>query len=196
MKTFKMFLESSFAAREGEHPDVFHHISGPDVNAPRQQIKNFRPMSHFGEPGTVRNMKRVVDDRAGDEYNPRIRHYAVRLKTGTIHDLPDDHDQGNEEHSPYSIAKALQSQGVLTHEETNNRNNTRSHAAIARLIRSKGINTLRYKNNLEGGTSYIITHPNQVRILKQTRPGREATVNTSRAYEPTSYSLSDRDPFY
>ena len=190
MKTFKMFLESSFAAREGEHPDVFHHISE------RPGIREFRPMSHFGEPGTVRNMPRVIDDRADGSGSPRIHHYAVRLKTGRIHDLPDDHDQGNEEHSPYSIAKALQSQGVLTPEEANNRNNTRSHAAIARLIRSKGINTLRYKNNLEGGTSYIITHPNQVRILQQTRPGRAATVNTSRAYEPTSYALSDRDPFY
>lgn len=182
MKSFILFLESSFAARDGEHPNVFHHISGPDVNAPRQQISNFRPMSHFGDDRTARNVADLVSTRAGGGYEPRIHRYSVRLKTGRIHDLPDDHDQGNQDHSPYSIATALRDQGVLRPEEVNDKT-TRSHASIARLIRSKGIDTLRYKNNLEGGTSYIITHPKQVRILSQTKPNREAIINTSRAYD-------------
>lgn len=178
MKTFRLFLESSYAAHDGES-EIVHHVSSS-----KKDFSKFRPMSHFGNASAARSIAREIPNTSDDD-NPRIHHYSSRIHLGKVHDLPDDHDdnEGGEDHNPRSIARVLQSQGVISKDEASDRKHTKNHASIARLLRSKGIHTLRYKNNVEGGHSYIITHPSQVRVLSKTEPGKESNINIQRSYE-------------
>lgn len=186
MKSYRQFLESSYAARDNES-EIVHHVSPS-----QKDFSTFRPMSHFGSAAAARSIAKAVSDMLD---NPRIHHYSARISLGKVHELPDDHDGYGETHSPDSIARVLHKQGIISREEASEPTHTRNHASIARLVRSKGIHTLRYRNNIEGGHSYIITHPSQVRILSKTKPGAESIVNTKRS-TPADAFVVGHDPFY
>jgi hypothetical protein len=165
--------ESRYQPREGES-EILHHVSTSPKN-----FNIFRPMSHFGDADAARHFGKY-------SYTPH--HYAVRIKLGRVHELSDSSDSpdfnngGGSNHNPQMIANILHHEGIMSFEDYDNPKHTQSHAAIARYIRSRGIDTLKYKNNEEGGTSYIITHPNQVRVLKQSIPGYTKINPPKRGY--------------
>jgi hypothetical protein len=155
---------------EGESP-VVHHVSFDSFD-------RFKPMSHFGSKDAARG--RAATFFYTDQKKPMWM-YTVRLKLGNVL-VVDDLPYG---HQAYDTLKLI---------KRTNKIPKAAFSKLNRLIRKKGlldndlladwlknvcnINTLKYLNRWEdpGSYSYIITDPDQVRILKE----RKAPFNYKR----------------
>ena len=178
MKSFLLFLESEeYRAKEGES-EVVHHLTTKNFDP-----NSFRPLSHFGTKkaarDVIKNRVELETDKPIEKTKPK--HHAVRLSLGNVVTVKDNGDY----HSPAAFSKSLHKAGHLdakqaaAHERLgHNLTNKR----IASDLRKNGIHTIKYKNNIEdpGSTSYMITHPSQVRPLRSTKPGQTAKVNWKR----------------
>jgi hypothetical protein len=179
MKLLRHILEQ--AAQTGH--EVVHHISPHDID-------KFHPLTHFGTYKAARavgSQLHVNDiEREFGHPSPEERerfHYKARLvnKGNTFH-LSND---GSLSHTPDTLIHHLRRDGVLSHDEANNHlkhvvglmskhktpNSQEAKEYVGNVIRSQGIHTLSYVNDIEhpGNKSYIITHPNQVHVIKKTK---------------------------
>jgi hypothetical protein len=159
--------------------EVVHHISPHDIS-------EFHPLSHFGTYKAARAVGSYTHGSelrkefgkgydSGPMYRNRF-HYKARLinKGNTFHLNRDEGD-----HSFHGILSDLSKAGHMTPEEVEHhtaesekfKTHKEASTYIANAIRSKGIHTLSYTNEFEnpGKKSYIITHPNQVHILKKSK---------------------------
>jgi len=174
MKTFKQFMaESKLAARKGES-ELVHHTASASFN-------KFKPMAHLGTANAAR--ARAVTKLYGSYKNINnphpVNHYVGRIKLGktmTIQDTGADHE--------YDILDALvrKKHAKQSHVDNFKKKNFGYKdypARVAKFVRSKGVHTIKYKNEYEdpGSTSYIITHPKQVRLI---RKKKNALINLQR----------------
>jgi hypothetical protein len=154
-----------YKANEGESKVLYHATHIP-FNG-----NKFRPFSHFGTKDAARSRASRIN-----EQNPKAKSfdtYSTRLRLGTTVDIPDPI-----EHSPKKIATLLHKHGHIdkndyrkiinamsSHDDDKNK-----YKELASHLRDKGIHTISYTNEVEdpGNKSYMITHPNQVRVLKKT----------------------------
>lgn len=151
----RVILESKEQQAQPGESQVLHHAASGT-------IKDFHALSHFGT---------AVAARTRAAFNGAGTAYSVRLKLGNVVHIP--HDSG--EHSHEEITDALLKHNHISKEEQTNLHNSYKDKnyndktkILSKHLISKGINTVSYKNEMEddGSTSYIITHPSQVRILK------------------------------
>lgn len=164
LMSFKVFLESVYKAQDDES-EILHHLT------PNKNFTKFRPFSHFGDAKAARNVALQKDNereaRAPSIQN-KMTHHAVRIKKGRTVQIS---DPGNY-HGIHDYSRDLHASGHLTDTEhnyiTNHRGgeNTTTNR-LSSILKRKGINTLKYDNEIEGGTGYVITDPNQVRSLKK-----------------------------
>ena len=162
MKTFKIFLESAeYKAQDGES-EIVHHVSPHDFN-------EFRPLSHFGTKHAARH--RAIDMRdnyntnSDENYKHPMHYYSSRIKLGNVAQIDDE-----SEHHPHEIANSLLSNGHITDEEHKHiLSDKEGTKPLLDILKKKNIHSLSYENGHEdaGSASYIITHPDQVRILKK-----------------------------
>jgi hypothetical protein len=175
MITFKLFLESTYKAQDGES-EILHHVSPHNFN-------EFKPFSHFGSKATVRHFKNNYLE------NDTKTSYSVRLKLGNIAHVEED-ESG--EHHPINLINQLRLAGHITNQEHNTLHNIYKNSLegnhkerrqksidhfdhLSKWLNNKGIHTISYNNVGEIDShqtekdrkSYIITHPSQVRILKK-----------------------------
>jgi hypothetical protein len=180
--------------------ETVHHIS------PEPNIDHFHPLSHFGtykaarQVGSYANARKPEEISDNADYRERT-HYKARLSPGNIHHLNGD----GGEHGNLDLLSQLHHSGLFSKEEhnqhytaiqkihkedgTNDYSGTRNMRAtqyMANAIRSKGVHTLAYRNAFEhtGKKSYIITHPNQVHIIKKTPIKVRSTTAKDRTGKP------------
>jgi hypothetical protein len=112
--------------------------------------------------------------------------YTARLNLGNVLEIEDL----AHEHSAYSLLSLIKDTEKLPKEAFQklkkqiNKAGYLNDMILAKWLRDNGINTLMYKNVWEdpGSTSYIITDPNQVRILKKSK----AILNYKRGFDKLS----------
>lgn len=165
MKTLKKVLAESYKyhKRSGES-EIVHHISKTDKDI----SGHFYPLSHFGTANAVRAVATGVH-----ESKPQ-RIYSVRIKLGNVVHL--NTDPGS--HTAYEIVRLLHHERHITKREADElQDHMDGHAdcdsALSHQLAVKHkINTISYTNGFEhpGSTSYIITHPSQVRVLRSSIP--------------------------
>lgn len=172
MLSFAEFLleRAEYRSQDGES-DVVHHASSHDFD-------EFRPLSHFGTASAAR--ARAVTP--GSDPREAKHLYSARIRTGNVVRIGDD----SKNHTPSSLLHSLHKAGHISVNNyiklddkmrASSDDGERSKILLDHLKRRK-INTISYKNTVEdpGSTSYIITHPKQVRILRKTK----APVNVER----------------
>lgn len=172
MKTFKEFLreKAEYGTQEGEGP-VVHHASDQD-------FKEFRPLSHFGSADAARARAVTIGSASSEPKHL----YTARIRTGNVARIGDDAAN----HTPASILHSLHKAGhinVSSYIKTDDKMRAASDEGerskiLLDVLKRKKINTIAYKNRVEdpGKTSYIITHPKQVRLLRKTK----APINVER----------------
>jgi hypothetical protein len=176
MVRFKQFLveKKEYQALPGES-EVVHHSSFDNFD-------KFHPLSHFGTHKAARERHSTLKFGYPEDYDHlKPVTYTARLKLGHVVDLPDV----DADHSLYGIAHQLHSAGHISEKQRDHLHNTlkglgdKSHQ-FGHELNKMGINTMRYENEAEdpGSKSYIITHPDQVRILKKSVG---AKININRA---------------
>lgn len=167
-------------AKEGEGPVMWHVSRHARISGGQ-----FHPLTHFGEKDTVRS-------RAQDVQTKSV--HAVRIKHGNSFQTD---DVGK--HSPHALLNHLHKKGMFNDQEhqqhtnelnriSNNRvgyakknpnltsKGREANSYLAHAIRNKGYHSLHYKNDVEGGTSHIITHPSQVRVIKSRSNSKELNL--------------------
>ena len=195
MLTFRQLREKlEYRKQEGES-HLLHHITP-------HEFDSFKPMSHFGTHDAARARASFLakhelpssSDSSHEKYtgSPEIFNkrqketkfniYSTRLKLGKVIDVPDIAEDrpsklldmlSKHKHIPHEtvveLTKKSLGHGGLTHEH------------IAKALNKHGIDTLRYKNKWEdpGKTSYMITRPDQVRVLRKTK----STLNLKRGWD-------------
>lgn len=167
MKSFREFLGENVAWRQQDgESEIVHHVT-------HNSFSKFLPFSHFGSHGAARAVgsdKRISNDDIS------MRHIAARIKLGNVAHIKD-----TPHHDGHSIAKLLHDAGHFSDNDMRDFNQTGldRHEFIKKRLKQKGINTLAYKNEYEdkGSTSYMITHPSQVRVLRKTK---KTYINYSR----------------
>lgn len=179
MKTFKLFLESTYKAQDGES-EILHHTSPHDFN-------EFKPFSHFGTKQAAG--ARAIDMFDGDTTKNKTNIYSVRLKKGNEARIGDpklssfdidDEDINPDEYTDKAKGYLynLHTFGHITKQEHDTLNKkyesmpdeeSRINHLSNYLRTNKNIHTLTYGNTEEdpGYDSHIITHPDQVRILRK-----------------------------
>jgi hypothetical protein len=171
MKKLKDITEAAkWHIKHKNDSDVVYHSS------PTNDTQRFHPLTHFGTQRAARARASEVRDLEGLDINHEYHHYAVRLRLGNV-----AHIEDSAEHSPLDILHGLHSAGHITKNEKNQaerdmeraNNGTHpihphDHDVLMGLLKKKNIHTLSYTNHHEhrGSTSYMITDPKQVRILK------------------------------
>ena len=181
MKTFQEHLEESTYHAKEDESEIVHHLTS-------HKFDKFRPLSHFGSKGASREVmgQKEYDYDKDDNEVPidrkKLQHHVVRIKLGKVAHI-DDH--GGEHNSPSDLSHTLHGHGHITPEQHKNhlelaKQGKLTNDHIAKTLRSNGIHTLAYKNEVEdrGSTSYMITHHSQVRHLRT--PGKNAKVNFDR----------------
>ena len=148
-----------YHAQSGES-DIVHHSSNASFD-------KFRPLSHFGTHRAAREISRSTQSYEGPAFT-----YSARLKLGNVMKTKDHGRAWNG-----GLLNDLLDNGKLTTKEWNHHRSIAldgdgpdKNAYVASVLRSKGIHSIEYHNRIEdikGGKSYIITHPDQVRILKK-----------------------------
>lgn len=171
MLTFIQFIteKAEYKAQEGE-TSVVHHASDQDFT-------EFRPLSHFGTASAAR--ARAVS--LGKTHEPK-KLYTARIRTGNVVRIGDD----AENHTPASILHSLHKAGHVSighYIKMDDKMRAASSEGertklLTDFLKRRKINTITYKNRVEdpGSTSYIITHPSQVRLLRKTT----APINVER----------------
>ncbi len=172
MLSFSEFLleKAEYNAQEGES-SVVHHASDQDFD-------QFRPLSHFGTANAARARAVSVGQSSKEPKNL----YSARIRTGNVVRIGDD----TENHTPASILHSLHKAGHVTVSHYIKMDDKMRAASsegerskiLTDFLKKRKINTIAYKNRVEdpGSTSYIITHPNQVRLLRKTK----APINVKR----------------
>lgn len=164
--------------------EVVHHISPFDI-----KNDDFHPLSHFGTYKAARTVGSQThhdeyikhgEGATKQEYRERF-HYKARL----VNHLKTVHlDEDPLEHTPMYFVHALRRAGVFSDEEAQKHSDNlstlhREHGSpnhieakqyVADAAREKGVGMISYTNDVEdkGKKSYVITHPNQVKVLKKT----------------------------
>jgi thioredoxin reductase (NADPH) len=164
-----ILLEGRNAPEKGEGRLLWHGSKSPEP------VEKFHSLSHFG----TKNQVRQVHGRSG-----KVKSFnAVRIKHGKSFNTNDIRD-----HDPESLLHHLHTKGMFSKGEYDThwnkikdirskskrvyhhpKNTVDQNEYLASKIKEKGFDTIRYKNRYEdkGKTSYIITHPDQVRTLKK-----------------------------
>lgn len=175
MLSFKDFINESleYLPKTGES-EVVHHSSD-------KSFPSFNPLSHFGTANAAR--ARAVSSGQSPKDSKHL--YSARLNLGNVVNMGDD----GENHTPHGILHSLHKAGHITVNNYLNMRNKMSAAEndesrkdmLVKYLKRRKIDTIRYKNRVEdpGSTSYIITHPKQVRILRKSF----SPVNVSRGEE-------------
>lgn len=139
--------------------------------------KKFGPLSHFGTKQAANDRSTFIYKDAQnttwsskDEYLPKFQH-KVDIDLGKTFVCDDIGD-----HTTKRLLDHLIKKGMFTSEEGKKISKEMITAFksggdekfLADAIRAKGYNTLKYKNTEEdaGSTSYIITDPKQIKIIK------------------------------
>lgn len=164
LKSFMEYLleKAEYRADDGES-EVVHHSSDTDFSS-------FHPLSHFGSPAAAR--ARAVSSKNASAEEPKHL-YSARLKLGRTVSISDD----GEDHKPASILHSLHKAGhISAHHYLGYDDKMRAASdeegrkkILLDILKKRKIDTIRYKNDVEdaGSTSYIITHPKQVRLLRK-----------------------------
>lgn len=181
---FLILIEAhGFEAEDGEHPDLLYHFSR------NPEIKGFHPLSHFGTKAASRQIANGYDDHPTKSVFKREGRsiYANRIKLGNTFRTEDIMGHSAEELSRHLYHKGLfnrsEYHGVLSNIQDEEHDHKKNEV-LAHAIRSKGVDTLWYKNKKEdpGSTSYMITHPSQVRTVfasKEPRINKDRNPKTS-----------------
>lgn len=151
--------ESTFGPRGNESEVVYH--------ATPHNFVQFNPLSHFGtkKAAGARALDLVTDyDRHIDPSDRKLNVIAARLNLGNVVDITDSGD-----HTFRDLVIDLREGGYITDSEAREVRNAQD---LLELLDYKDIQTLRYTNEFEdpGSTSYIITNPAQVRVLRRSIP--------------------------
>jgi len=175
MLSFLQYLDESTRDAQEDESEIVHHLSP-------FKFKKFKPLSHFGTRQAAREIIKTRDEYFDEEGEPydldpsKIYHYAAKIKLGNIAEIEDD----GEDHNPQTISYALHRAGHITDSQRNEHEKlgdelTNQH--VVKALRENDIQTVSYKNAREdkGSTSYMITHPSQVRVIRQT--GKYSKLN-------------------
>lgn len=164
-----LFEKAEYAAQDGESA-VVHHASPSDFD-------QFKPLSHFGTANAAR--ARAVSVGQSPEEKKHL--YSARLKLGKTVRIGDS----LRNHKAMDIALSLHQAGHMNHKgytgmrdkmKTMEEPERQKH--LVSYLKKRKIDTIQYRNGVEdpGSTSYIITHPKQVRLLRKS----EAPINVKR----------------
>jgi hypothetical protein len=175
MMRFRRFIvemREVFKKREGESDVVYH--------ATQHDFDNFKPLSHFGTNRAARarvstKWYRFPDGKKEAPHpNSKFNTFAARLKLGNVVHLDD-----LKHHTAKEYIDGLHKAGHLSDLEAKSHHNIlwfkknpeEQQQHVLGVLKEKGIDTIAYKNEYEhrGSQSYIITDPNQVRILHKTK---------------------------
>jgi len=157
MIKFKYFFESSYNKLDGES-EVLHHVTP-------YRFKFFKPLSHFGSPTAARQ---IGLERKSYTNHKNFYYHTARINLGNVVHI---HDNGDSQ--AHDLADMLHHGGYFNDQEHNEvtrheYGSKKSANALLDNLKRKNIHTLSYDNQWEdhGHKSYIITHPNQVRVLR------------------------------
>lgn len=167
MLSFIQFInESSYQPREDEEDSIVVHHSSPN------KFGKFRPISHFGTRNAARERAFNLKHTDGRTDKDEMHGYTVRLKKGnTLHFQPMEDD--DDEQTVHSLTDTLHKHGHINKDQRDDvhskKNNIHAAKALGKHLNSNGIHTISYTNRNEdrGSTSYVATHPSQVRVLKR-----------------------------
>lgn len=167
MKTFKLFLESTYKAQDGES-EIVHHVSPHNFN-------EFKPLSHFGSHEAARDIGRQIKSdtenftQDGFGYKKpedgKLKYYSARIKLGNVAHVSDT----QEDHIP-AISHELHTNGHISKEDHEHIKGNPTKENLLHILKKNNINTISYNNEFEGNKpskSYMITHHSQVRVLKK-----------------------------
>jgi hypothetical protein len=133
--------------------------------SPNGKIERFGALQHFGN-------KEAALDRITDHLFRFKRCWVYRVH---IHRNPEDrivvirdHNRG---HHPWDVASMLQETGHFSEDDKDavyRPKTTRgSKLCLLRLLEKRSIDLLRYRNNIEGGISWIVPDPARIKIVKK-----------------------------
>ena len=176
--SFIQYLNESIrSAQEGES-EIVHHLTPT-------KFSKFHHMSHFGTKQAAREAIKNKDEYFDKHDEPheidhsKIYHHAARIKLGNVAHIKDD----GENHEPQGTSHSLHAAGHITNaqrEQHKKLGHGLTNKHVADTLRKNNIHTVAYTNTREhkGSTSYMITHPSQVRPIKQT--GKHAKLNLTK----------------
>jgi len=177
MKSFVEFLVESYKykAQKGES-EVLHHLTA-------NKFDTFKSFSHFGTANAARS-RAFSKPKVSNDTRKSDNMYSVRIKKGKTVDVD---DLGT--NTPQDLAVSLHKRGHISTKEkkyvTGSSSKSDAHHNLLDVLKARKIKTMRYKNEFEdpGKHSYIITHPDQVRVL---RKKEHAKINLEKGEKHTS----------
>ena len=178
--------ESIYGRADDDESEVVHHVTP-------HKFSEFNPLSHFGtkKAAGARAFALATDYEYGKPKKDNVFNaLATRLRLGNVVDIDDTNT-----HTAWDIAKSLCRRNIISKEDRDVVPKEPGPAAdkiLLNILKVYAIDTLRYTNDIEdpGSTSYIITDPSQVRILKRSN---NAKINFEkyRKYNSDAYWSQD-----
>ena len=178
--------ESIYGRADDDESEVVHHVTP-------HKFSEFNPLSHFGtkKAAGARAFALATDYEYGKPKKDNVFNaLAARLRLGNVVDIDDTNT-----HTAWDIAKSLCRRNIISKEDRDVVPKEPGPAAdkiLLNILKVYAIDTLRYTNDIEdpGSTSYIITDPSQVRILKRSN---NAKINFEkyRKYNSDAYWSQD-----
>ena len=178
--------ESMYGRADDDESEVVHHVTP-------HKFSEFNPLSHFGtkKAAGARAFALATDYEYGKPKKDNVFNaLAARLRLGNVVDIDDTNT-----HTAWDIAKSLCRRNIISKEDRDAVPKESGPAAdkiLLNILKVYAIDTLRYTNDIEdpGSTSYIITDPSQVRILKRSN---NAKINFEkyRKYNSDAYWSQD-----
>ena len=178
--------ESMYGRADDDESEVVHHVTP-------HKFSEFNPLSHFGtkKAAGARAFALATDYEYGKPKKDNVFNaLATRLRLGNVVDIDDTNT-----HTAWDIAKSLCRRNIISKEDRDVVPKEPGPAAdkiLLNILKVYAIDTLRYTNDIEdpGSTSYIITDPSQVRILKRSN---NAKINFEkyRKYNSDAYWSQD-----
>ena len=178
--------ESMYGRADDDESEVVHHVTP-------HKFSEFNPLSHFGtkKAAGARAFALATDYEYGKPKKDNVFNaLAARLRLGNVVDIDDTNT-----HTAWDIAKSLCRRNIISKEDRDVVPKEPGPAAdkiLLNILKVYAIDTLRYTNDIEdpGSTSYIITDPSQVRILKRSN---NAKINFEkyRKYNSDAYWSQD-----
>ena len=178
--------ESIYGRADDDESEVVHHVTP-------HKFSEFNPLSHFGtkKAAGARAFALATDYEYGKPKKDNVFNaLAARLRLGNVVDIDDTNT-----HTAWDIAKSLCRKNIISKEDRDavpKESGPEADKILLNILKVYAIDTLRYTNDIEdpGSTSYIITDPSQVRILKRSN---NAKINFEkyRKYNSDAYWSQD-----